>query len=152
MVLNNKLMQQLLGIVSVIIVVMTLLLLILAIFPFNIITVHHPLEIANKNKTVMAGSNIYFYMDYDKYYNETETISIQLLTASGVIAHVLTVIENLPLGKNKLLLDAMMPLDIKDKEAKIKIIIRYSLHSFRNKDLVYESEEFKIVPPGVLNE
>ena len=134
---------------SVSLIVSSLLILFIAMYPFEIMSIKSPLRVVSKE--VQQGDCLFVEMDYKKSITATSIVTVQVITKDDISVANQILGLDLPSGTHKKIVGFMLPRNINLYSktdyitAHLKMTARYQIWGFRNIDIEYETEEFKII-------
>jgi hypothetical protein len=134
-------------------ILFSIALFIVAIYPFDILTVKTPLKVLSH--TVEQGDCVFVIMDFDQRMEGPSTITAQVIIEEKD-DHIIIASQQLgmrlPAGKHLTEVGFTLPRNITSPagkttfKAKMEITSRYEVFGFRNIDITYCTEDFTIVP------
>ena len=134
---------------SLFLIISSLLILFISVYPFEIFNIKSPLRVVSKE--VQQGDCVFVEMDYKKVTGGTAIVTVQVITKDDVSVANQILGLDLAIGEHKKIVGFMLPRNVNLRSdtnfitAHLKLTSRYQVWGFRNVDIEYETEEFKII-------
>jgi hypothetical protein len=148
--MSNVIWQTILSICGITLIISAILLFIVAVYPFDVLSVDTPLRVLTP--IVEQGDCVFVLMKYNQKVDGPATITAQVITEQESIIASQQLSLKLQTGEHETVIGFTLPRNITTPKgettlrSKLEITSRYEIFGFRNLDITYCTEKFLIIP------